>query len=449
MTPGLDNLHIITSGRIPSNPAELIDSKRLSEFIQDAKKHYHLVVIDTPPILSTADPATVGRISDAVLLVYRVGSISRRLLKRASDQLTQVHAKLVGVVLNGLRPAVSPDFEDFKYYKYWDSPKGKGGKKGKAAKARKKKLKTPRPATSRYLKAALFLIVVGLGAYGLWKAGYLPLEQYYDQAIGMWEKRAPGSPEKIRKTSEPVKKPISKTPRRTKQVPSPTSKNKKQANLPEAKKRSSRLEAANRNPAAKPIEVSMVKTAAAHGKTMSPKTLGTPSNGSEAAKETQEAKSGDREAAAPSKPVRHPYTVHAGSFRSMDSVKKATAVLERKGLSPYWTRVNLGEKGVWYRVYVGSFENAQEAERFQKRQKLSSSRVLKTNYGVQVGQFSSRTQIGQKLSELQRTGFSPYVIENSSDQSRVLVGAYVSRMGAEEMAHTLQKDGVACQVVLR
>jgi cell division protein FtsN len=133
----------------------------------------------------------------------------------------------------------------------------------------------------------------------------------------------------------------------------------------------------------------------------------------------------------------------------MDSVKKAMAVLERQALSPYWTRVNLGEKGTWYRVYVGSFETDQAAERFQKRQKLSSSRVLKTNYGVEVGQFSSKSKIGQKLSELQRTGLSPYVIENSSDRSRVLVGAYVSREGAEEMAHTLQKDGVACQVVLR
>jgi capsular exopolysaccharide synthesis family protein len=56
MTPGLDNLHIITSGRIPPNPAELIDSKRLLEFIQAAKKHYHVVVIDTPRFFPPPTP---------------------------------------------------------------------------------------------------------------------------------------------------------------------------------------------------------------------------------------------------------------------------------------------------------------------------------------------------------------------------------------------------------
>ena len=216
--------------------------------------------------------------ADGVLLVYRVGSISRRLLKRASTQLTQVKANVLGVVLNGLRPTVRPDFEDFKYYKYWDkyygTEEGKKSKKVRSVKTKKKRARAPRRGTPRYLKAALFLAVVGLGAFGLWKAGYLPLEQYYGQAIDMWEKRAPDSPEKIKKTSEPVKKPISKTPRRAKQVPSPNLKDNK-ANQPPMKKRSSGREAAAANQSAKPMEVSLVKTAPAPEKTMLVKAVAT------------------------------------------------------------------------------------------------------------------------------------------------------------------------------
>ncbi|NNG06884.1 MAG: AAA family ATPase, partial [Desulfobacteraceae bacterium] len=136
MTPGLDNLHIITSGAIPPNPAELMDSKRFIDFLQEAKEEYDVVIFDSPPILSTADSAILGANADGVLLVYRVGAVSRGLLKRSTAQLEQVQSNLVGVVLNGMRPDVSPDFQDYKYYSYYyaygEEEKGrKSGKRGK------------------------------------------------------------------------------------------------------------------------------------------------------------------------------------------------------------------------------------------------------------------------------------------------------------------------------
>ena len=90
MTPGLDNLHIITSGPIPPNPAELIDSSALNDFIKEAKEDYDIIVFDSPPILSTADAAILGSKMDGVLLVYRVGTVSRGLLRRSTAQLERV-----------------------------------------------------------------------------------------------------------------------------------------------------------------------------------------------------------------------------------------------------------------------------------------------------------------------------------------------------------------------
>ncbi|UCF56211.1 MAG: AAA family ATPase, partial [Deltaproteobacteria bacterium] len=121
MTPGLDNLHIITSGPIPPNPAELVESGRLTDFIEEAKKDYDMIVFDSTPILSTADAAILGAKVDGVLLVYRVGTVSRGLLRRSTAQLEQVQCNLMGVVLNGMRPDVSPDFQDYKYYSYYYS----------------------------------------------------------------------------------------------------------------------------------------------------------------------------------------------------------------------------------------------------------------------------------------------------------------------------------------
>jgi len=106
---------------MPPNPAELVESKRLRKFIEEAKEDYDLIIFDSPPILSTADAAILSSKVDGVLLVYRVGTVSRGLLKRATSQLDQVKCNILGVILNGLKPEISPDFQDFKYYKHYYS----------------------------------------------------------------------------------------------------------------------------------------------------------------------------------------------------------------------------------------------------------------------------------------------------------------------------------------
>jgi len=118
-TPGLDNVHIITSGPKPQNPAELIESKAMNDFLEEVKEEYDMVIFDSPPILSTADAAILSAKVDGVLLVYRVGSVSRGLLKRAAAQLEQVKCNIMGVILNGMRPEISSDFQDFKSYNYY------------------------------------------------------------------------------------------------------------------------------------------------------------------------------------------------------------------------------------------------------------------------------------------------------------------------------------------
>ncbi|MGD8985499.1 MAG: polysaccharide biosynthesis tyrosine autokinase, partial [Desulfobacteraceae bacterium] len=154
-TPGLDNLHVITSGAIPPNPAELIDSTALTDFIEEAREEYDMIIFDSPPILSTADAAILGAKLDGVLLVYRVGSVSKGLLKRSVTQLQQVKSNIMGVILNGMRPEVSPDFQDYKYYSYYYSygeegkdKKGRDRKKGLAFLGRKGKKESKDQNTS-------------------------------------------------------------------------------------------------------------------------------------------------------------------------------------------------------------------------------------------------------------------------------------------------------------
>jgi len=118
-TPGIENLHILSSGTIPPNPAELIYSKAIGEFIDEVRAAYDYVLIDAPPLLAATDAALLAAKADAVVMVYRVGKIPRGVLKRAKAQLDNVKANVIGVILNGLKAELSSDYGDYKYKYYY------------------------------------------------------------------------------------------------------------------------------------------------------------------------------------------------------------------------------------------------------------------------------------------------------------------------------------------
>ncbi len=122
LTPGLDNLHIITGGGTAPNPAELVSSKMLSDFLKQAQAEYDIIIVDAPPILAATDAAILSSLCDGAILVYQVGRIARGALKRAKAQLDNTGAKIFGIVLNGLKAEISPDFayHDKYYYYYGD-----------------------------------------------------------------------------------------------------------------------------------------------------------------------------------------------------------------------------------------------------------------------------------------------------------------------------------------
>jgi len=118
-TPGIDNLSIITSGTVPPNPSELLNSPRMPALLAQLKEKFDIVLIDTTPILPATDAAILGSKADGVVIVYQVGKIARGSLKRAKVQMDNVKAKVIGIVLNGLKPEVSLDYQDYRYESYY------------------------------------------------------------------------------------------------------------------------------------------------------------------------------------------------------------------------------------------------------------------------------------------------------------------------------------------
>lgn len=94
------NLFILTSGPIPPNPAELLGSRAMREFLEAAYQEFDVVLFDTPPVLAVADAQILANHCDGSILVARCGETQIEQAKKARDLIQSAKGKLLGVVLN-------------------------------------------------------------------------------------------------------------------------------------------------------------------------------------------------------------------------------------------------------------------------------------------------------------------------------------------------------------
>jgi capsular exopolysaccharide synthesis family protein len=119
----VEGLVILPAGGLPPNPAELLGSQRFQELLATLTQHMDVVLVDSPPILPVTDAAVLARGVDGVLLVIDAGETRREVARRAVDNLRQVGAHMIGVVLNRV-----PTHRGGYYY-YYQEYYGDGGRK--------------------------------------------------------------------------------------------------------------------------------------------------------------------------------------------------------------------------------------------------------------------------------------------------------------------------------
>jgi len=115
----VENLEIITSGPKPPNPAELLGSNKMKEFLDNVREGYDVVIIDAPPILPVTDAAVLSQYVDGVILVAGYGLTTFDAAIQAKASLQKVNARILGVVLNGV-PTDKRGGYYYYYYYYYD-----------------------------------------------------------------------------------------------------------------------------------------------------------------------------------------------------------------------------------------------------------------------------------------------------------------------------------------
>ena len=97
-----ENLTIITAGKTPPNPSEMLASRAMTAFIKEMKNEFKYIILDTPPLQAVTDAQVLSTKADGVLLVVRAGSTKKELVSNSVDLINKVHGKVIGTVLNGV-----------------------------------------------------------------------------------------------------------------------------------------------------------------------------------------------------------------------------------------------------------------------------------------------------------------------------------------------------------
>jgi non-specific protein-tyrosine kinase len=130
----VEGLSIMTSGPIPPNPSELLGSTKMHEALKYLTEKFDYVVVDSPPVMAVTDAVVLSTQVDSVLVVTEAGRTQRTPLKQTVENLRNVKANLVGVVLNRL----SSRGDGYGYYYYYRNAyyfeDGSGGTTGNGAK---------------------------------------------------------------------------------------------------------------------------------------------------------------------------------------------------------------------------------------------------------------------------------------------------------------------------
>jgi capsular exopolysaccharide synthesis family protein len=116
-TADVPNLDLIPSGPIPPNPAELLQSKAMANVIASLREKYDSVVFDGAPVIAVTDAAVMANQVDGTVIVIRAHDVPRDAALHAKTLLEQANARILGVVLNGVRPQ---DQKNYQYYYYYE-----------------------------------------------------------------------------------------------------------------------------------------------------------------------------------------------------------------------------------------------------------------------------------------------------------------------------------------
>ncbi len=142
-----ENIDVLPAGAVPPNPTELLSSARMEAVLDELKKDYDYIFIDTPPVNTVTDGVLLTKYVTGTIVVVRNGYTTRQALDKAINSLKFSNAKVLGLIIN--EASISRSYTRYKGYRkygqygqygygYGYGYYGRSDKKNKKGKAAKK-----------------------------------------------------------------------------------------------------------------------------------------------------------------------------------------------------------------------------------------------------------------------------------------------------------------------
>ena len=148
-------------------------------------------------------------------------------------------------------------------------------------------------------------------------------------------------------------------------------------------------------------------------------------------------------------PAYFPYSLQLSSWPTVEEARERVARHRRAGTKAYHVRVDLGAKGVWWRVFTGYYATIEDAREATETENHPDAIVWKTPYAVLVETSESEREMQTAIGRLEARGFCPYSVIGEDGVYRIYSGAYVTREVAEAHRDALTTRGTAAEVALR
>lgn len=124
MKSKIQNLSFISSGTIPPNPAEMLDSQEMRNFLKQLREKFDLIILDSPPIIAVTDSEILTSMVDGTLLVVSSESTEIDMMERSVELIRRENTQFLGTVLNNFSYK-SGYGSYYKYYYYYSRPETK------------------------------------------------------------------------------------------------------------------------------------------------------------------------------------------------------------------------------------------------------------------------------------------------------------------------------------
>lgn len=109
------NLDILKAGKIPPNPSEILQSKKMRNFMEVIKEYYDYIFIDSPPVGIVTDASILAQYADGTILLVAANEADIEAVKVAKERLEGVNANILGAILNKFEA----NENSYGYYNYY------------------------------------------------------------------------------------------------------------------------------------------------------------------------------------------------------------------------------------------------------------------------------------------------------------------------------------------